>query len=133
MSTETRSPQLKSSGCCREDEEIIHLVAFHKVVLLDQCVTGFFRFADHDLAVYSVVFAVSIAVDDSDSCARPQSGTQVAQKSDRMGDLVIGLEQQHGVNGAEDQFGVVSPAENSLYVWQMLFPDALINGPNSLF
>ncbi len=37
-------------------------------------------FADHDFACHAVIFAVSIAIDDSDQSTRFERRTQVAQR-----------------------------------------------------
>ena len=49
----------------RKHQEVIHVVTLNKVILLPQSVTSLRSFANHDLARDSMIFSVSVAVDDS--------------------------------------------------------------------
>jgi len=49
----------------RKHQEVIHVVTLNKVILLLQSVTSLRSFANHDLARDSMIFSVSVAVDDS--------------------------------------------------------------------
>ena len=74
-----------------KDEEVVHLVALHKIVALEQSITGLDRLPDHDLAPHSVIFAVSIAVDDSKFGSRPKRSPQILQQRHwlRAGDQIL--------------------------------------------
>jgi hypothetical protein len=77
---------------CREDQEVVHLVALHKVVLPGQAVASFFGLTNQDVFVQPVVLAISVAIDNSDLGAGTKRGAQVFQQGDRVGDLVIRLQ-----------------------------------------
>src|SRR6185369_4923306 len=54
----------------REDQEVIHLVALHKIALTHQSVSRLSSLSDHHLGRNAVVFSIAVAIDDPHLGAR---------------------------------------------------------------
>ena len=61
-------------------------------------ISGLVRLPNHDIFGHAMVLTIPVPVDDSDPGSRRQRSSQVTQQSDWLGDLVICLQQQNGVN-----------------------------------
>src|SRR4029077_16668080 len=80
-----------------------------------------------DVAVDAVILGFAVAVDDADLGAGAKSGAQVAQESDGLGDLVVGLQEQNGVDLVGGQEGVVFVAEDGVHVMELFFLGAVFD------
>src|SRR6185369_17015747 len=54
----------------REDQEVIHLVALHKIALTHQSVSRLSSLSDHHLGRNAVVFSIAVAINDPHLGAR---------------------------------------------------------------
>ena len=62
-----------------EDQEIVHAVAFDEIILCEQRVAGFQGFADDDVFGKAVVFAVPVAINNSEFGRWAKRGAQIAE------------------------------------------------------
>ena len=74
-----------------------------------------------------MILAVAIAVDNSNLCTGSQRSAQVPQQSDRLRNLMICFQQQHGMHRARGKKRVILFAKQSLDVVQLLLLRAIVD------
>src|ERR1700685_3944428 len=107
--------------CWNEYQKIIHFVAFYKVIFFLQTVPCLLCFVEDHVAAKAVIFAVAVAVDDSNLRSGTKGELQISQKSHGLRYLVICLQEQDGIDNIGGQERVVGLAENSFDVMQFFF------------
>src|SRR5215472_8535753 len=103
-----------------EDQKVVHTVASDEAVSSNQMVPGSRSFLDDDFAADAVVGAISFAINDSHACSQLQCWAQMLQQCNGISNLMVSLQQQHGINRRLRQHGVIALAQNGFYVGQGL-------------
>jgi hypothetical protein len=115
-----------------EDEEVVLAVGFGEVVAACLFEAGAFDFGADDFFVEAVVGSVAVAVDDAEESAGAHGGVEIGEENLGVGDLVVDLQHQCGVDGIGEEFGVVGCAEVGLDVEEVFLDGALADGVDGL-
>jgi hypothetical protein len=113
-----------------EDEEVVLAGGFSEVVAANLLKAGVFDSGAEDGFVKAVVGTAAVAVDDAEAGAGSERGAEMGEEALRVGDLVVDLEHEGGIEGVGREVGVVGCAENGLDVGEVLALGALADGGN---
>jgi len=104
-----------------EDQKIIHPIAFHEILEVMQFESGLGSFANDHVFTDAVILRVAIAINDANLRSWFERRAKITEQRNRMGYLMVGLEQQHSVNAVGRKVWVVRPAEDRLILWSCSF------------
>ena len=114
-----------------EDEEVILAVGLGEGVAGYLVEAGRFYFGAEDGFVEAVVGAVAVAVDDAEAGSGLEGGAEVGEHELGMGDLVVDLQHEGGVEGVGGEVGIVGGAEEGMDVGEALAGGAVADGGDS--
>ena len=90
----------------------------------EACLAGL---AQNHLLLDAMVRAISVTLYNSHPSAGLKRHTQIAHQNNRVCYLVIGLEEEYGIDAVGGQLGIVGPTQDRLDVLQLLFVDAIVD------
>ena len=97
-----------------EDQKIIHPIAFHEILEVVQFESGLGSFANDHVFTDAVILPVALAINDANLRSWFERQAKITEQRNRMGYLMVGLEQQHGINAVGRKVWVVRLAEDRI-------------------
>jgi hypothetical protein len=113
-----------------EDEEVILAVGLGEIVAGDLVEAGALDFGTYGGLIEAVVGAVTIFVNDAEAGTGFEGRTQVGEHELGMGDLVVDLQHQGGIQRVRRELRVVRCAQERFDIGKMLALSALLDVGN---
>src|SRR5208282_4140838 len=113
-------------------QKIIHPITLHKVVLRHQRITRFRCLLNDNVATYTMILSITVAINNPNLGSRPKRSAQIPQQSDGLINLVISLQQQHSIYLVRGKLRIVALAKDCLHIVQTLLLNSLVDVTCSL-
>ncbi len=111
-----------------KDEEVVLAIVFGEVETADLAKPGALDFGADSGFGEAVVVALAVFVNDAEAGVVAHGKMERGEHWLRVGDLVVDLQHQHGVDGVGWEFGVLGCAEDGLNVVEVFFIGTLLDG-----